>query len=286
VAVHVVSAVTTSQPESPEAGVKPLLVIDNLEVLYGNVSLALRGISFTVPERGVVALLGPNGAGKTSTIRAISGLLPIHGGSVRSGDILLDGKSIRGAKPDKLVANGLAQVPEGRLVFAHLSVTDNLRLGATQRRRGGLGDSMDQIFDLFPVLKERRKQQAGWLSGGEQQMVAIGRALMAAPRMLLLDEVSLGLAPLAIELIFERLREVQRELGTTMLLVEQNARVALDFADHGYIVESGRVVLEGATSDLRENEDVQRSYLGGGAHGERVSYASTKRYRKRTRWLS
>jgi len=280
------SAVATAQEGASGPSTKALLELDNLEVLYGNVSLALRGISFTVPERGVVAILGPNGAGKTSTIRAISGLLPIHGGSIRSGDILLDGKSIRGAKPDKLVATGLAQVPEGRLVFAHLSVTDNLRLGATQRKRGGVGDSMDQVFDLFPVLKERRKQQAGWLSGGEQQMVAIGRALMASPRLLLLDEVSLGLAPLAIELIFERLREVRRELGTTMLLVEQNARVALDFADHGYIVESGRVVLDGPTSELSQNEEVQRSYLGGGASGERVSYASTKRYRRRKRWLS
>jgi branched-chain amino acid transport system ATP-binding protein len=263
----------------------PLLVADNVEVVYG-VSLALRGISFVVPENGAVALLGPNGAGKTTTIRAISGLLDLHHGSIRDGEIRLDGVSLKGMRTDRIVGAGVAQVPEGRHVFKELTVEENLRVGASARVKPGVDDTMAQIFDLFPRLKERFKQQAGWLSGGEQQMVAIGRALMAAPRLLLLDEVSLGLAPLVIEDIFERLREVRRDLGTAMLLVEQNARVALGFAEYGYILESGRIALEGPSGALRDDPTVRESYLGARREGTSLGYAQHKHYRRRRRWLS
>jgi len=273
-------------PSAGETGsATPLLVVDNIDVVYG-VSLAVRGISFTVPEQGAVALLGPNGAGKTSTIRAISGLLDVHHGSIREGDIRLAGTSLRGMRTDRIVRAGIAQVPEGRHVFKELTVEENLLVGASARATPGTSDTMAQVFDLFPRLKERVKQQAGWLSGGEQQMVAIGRALMAAPRLLLLDEVSLGLAPLVIEDIFDRLREVRRDLGTAMLLVEQNARVALAFADYGYILESGRIALEGPSAALRDDPTVKESYLGVRRETSSTSYAQHKHYRRRRRWLS
>ncbi len=260
----------------------PLLVVNNVEVVYG-VSLAVRGVSFEVPDHGVVALLGPNGAGKTSIIRSVSGLLGMHSGSIRDGDIVFDGKSIRGLAPDKIVGRGVGQVPEGRLVFRQLSVEENLRVGATQRGEGGIGDAIDQIYEFFPVLRDRRRQKAGWLSGGEQQMVAVGRALMSKPHLLLLDEVSLGLAPKVVEMIFERLGDVRKELGTAMLLVEQNAKIALDFADYGYILENGKVALEGTADDLKSNPAVQETYLGAG--GETHSYANQKHYRKKRRWV-
>ena len=270
-----------------QAAGPPLLAVDNIDVVYG-VSLAVRGISFVVPANGAVALLGPNGAGKTSTIRAISGLLDVHHGSIRDGDIRFDGMSIKGMRPDRIVNAGVAQVPEGRLVFKELTVEENLRVGASARKIQGIDDSMTRVFDLFPQLKERVKQQAGWLSGGEQQMVAIGRALMAAPRLLLLDEVSLGLAPLVIEDIFERLNEVRRDLGTAMLLVEQNARVALAFAEYGYILENGRIAFEAESHALRDNPTVKESYLG--VRRQDVAsgsgYAQHKHYRRRRRWLS
>ena len=279
------TSTTGGTPSAAKTGLPSLLVVDNIEVLYG-VSLAVRGISFTVPENGAVALLGPNGAGKTSTIRAISGLLDIHHGTIRDGDIRLADRSLRGMRPDRIVSAGVAQVPEGRLVFKELTVEENLRVGASARVTPGIDDTMTQVFDLFPRLKERAKQQAGWLSGGEQQMVAIGRALMAAPRLLLLDEVSLGLAPLVIEDIFDCLREVRRDLGTAMLLVEQNARVALGFAEYGYILESGRIVLEGRSDALRDDPMVKESYLGVRRHEAIAGYAKHKHYRRRRRWLS
>jgi len=269
-------------PEAAHDAGPPLLAVNNIEVVYG-VSLAVRGVSFTVPDNGVVALLGPNGAGKTSVIRAVSGLLPMHSGSVRSGDIVLDGKSVRALPPDKIVGRGVGQVPEGRLVFRQLSVEENLRVGAAARKGANVRESMDGIFEFFPVLAERRRQKAGWLSGGEQQMLAVGRALMSQPRLLLLDEVSLGLAPRVVELIFERLGDVRRNLNTAMLLVEQNAAIALEFADYGYILESGRVALAGTAAELKTNPAVQESYLGAGREGH--SYAAQKHYRKRRRWL-
>ena len=275
---------SASAPAGGTAPVRPLLAVDNIEVVYG-VSLALRGISFVVPENGAVALLGPNGAGKTTTIRAISGLLDVHHGSIRDGDVQFGGRSLKGVRPDRIVNAGVAQVPEGRLVFKELTVEENLRVGASARGSSGVDDTMTQVFDLFPRLKERIRQQAGWLSGGEQQMVAIGRALMASPRLLLLDEVSLGLAPRVIEDIFDRLREVRDELGTSMLLVEQNARVALGFAEYGYILESGRIALEGSSDALRDDPTVKESYLGARRAGE-SGYAQHKHYRRRRRWLS
>jgi branched-chain amino acid transport system ATP-binding protein len=279
------SAQTDISPPATGAGTEPLLAVDNIEVAYG-VSLALRGVSFNVPEHGAVALLGPNGAGKTTTIRAISGLLDLHHGTIRDGEVRLDGAGLNAMKPHKIVAAGVAQVPEGRHVFKELTVEENLLVGASARSARNLDETMTQVFDLFPRLKERIKQQAGWLSGGEQQMVAIGRALMASPRLLLLDEVSLGLAPLVIEDIFERLREVRRDLGTAMLLVEQNARVALGFAEYGYILESGRIALEGPSAALRDDPTVKESYLGARRDGATVGYAQHKHYRRRRRWLS
>jgi branched-chain amino acid transport system ATP-binding protein len=276
---------TGNDPAGGSAPGQPLLVVDNIEVVYG-VSLALRGVSFVVPENGAVALLGPNGAGKTTTIRAISGLLDVHHGSIRDGDVRLDGKTLKGMRPDRIVRAGVAQVPEGRLVFKELTVEENLRVGASARGSSGVDDTMTQVFDLFPRLKERIRQQAGWLSGGEQQMVAIGRALMASPRLLLLDEVSLGLAPLVIEDIFDRLHEVRRDLGTAMLLVEQNARVALAFAEYGYILESGRIALEGSSEALRDDTTVKESYLGARRDGAAAGFAQHKHYRRRRRWLS
>ena len=276
---------TGNDPSGASAAGKPLLVVDNIEVVYG-VSLALRGVSFVVPENGAVALLGPNGAGKTTTIRAISGLLDVHHGSIRDGDVRLDGKSLKGMRPDRIVSAGVAQVPEGRLVFKDLTVEENLRVGASARGSSGVDDTMTQVFDLFPRLKERTRQQAGWLSGGEQQMVAIGRALMASPRLLLLDELSLGLAPLVIGDIFDRLREVRRDLGTAMLLVEQNARVALEFAEYGYILESGRIAFEAESHTLRDDPTVKESYLGARQDGAVAGFAQHKHYRRRRRWLS
>jgi branched-chain amino acid transport system ATP-binding protein len=271
----------TGPARADAAGPRPLLSANNIEVVYG-VSLAVRGASFEVPENGVVALLGPNGAGKTSIIRAVSGLLPMHDGSVRAGEIELDGESIRGLSADKIVARGVGQVPEGRLVFRQLTVDENLRVGASARKGANTAEALDQVFELFPALRGLRRQKAGWLSGGEQQMVAIGRALMAQPRLLLLDEVSLGLAPKVVEMIFERLGDVRRDLGAAMLLVEQNAAIALDFADYGYILESGRVALAGAAAELKDNPAVQESYLGA-VDGH--SYATRKHYRTRRRWL-
>jgi branched-chain amino acid transport system ATP-binding protein len=261
------------------------LTLRAAEVAYGDASLALRGVTLRVGRGQAVAVLGANGAGKTTTIRTISGLLPMHGGRIVAGEVLFDGEDVRRQRPHQLVARGLGQVPEGRMVFKHLSVEENLEVGASSRRNGDKTAALDQVYELFPILRERRTQKAGWMSGGEQQMVAIGRALMSAPRLLLLDEVSLGLAPLVVETIFESLAAARRELDMAMLLVEQNARLALDFADYGYIVETGRVVLEGTTAELRGNPEVQASYLGTGAEA-RQRFGAARTARPRRRWLS
>jgi branched-chain amino acid transport system ATP-binding protein len=261
------------------------LTLRAAEVAYGDASLALRGVTLRVGRGQAVAVLGANGAGKTTTIRTISGLLPMHGGRIVAGEVLFDGEDVRRQRPHQLVARGLGQVPEGRMVFKHLTVEENLEVGASSRRNGDKAAALDQVYELFPKLRERRAQKAGWMSGGEQQMVAIGRALMSAPRLLLLDEVSLGLAPLVVETIFESLAAARRELDMAMLLVEQNARLALDFADYGYIVETGRVVLEGTTAELRGNPEVQASYLGTGAEA-RERFGAARTARPRRRWLS
>ena len=273
-------------PGAGDAVSDPLLRLNNIEVLYDDVILVLRGLSLEVGEGKIAALLGSNGAGKTTTLKAISGLLYVEDGEVTDGTIVFDGEEIQGMDAHRIVEKGIFQVLEGRRVFEHLTVRENLAAGAyTRRDRKAADADMDKVFHYFPALAERRRQIAGHLSGGEQQMVALGRALMASPRMMLLDEPSLGLAPILVESIFEIVQRINREEGTTILLVEQNARLALEVADYGYIMEGGRVVLEGSADELRANEDVKEFYLGLGDAGRR-SYRDVKHYRRRKRWLS
>lgn len=275
--------------EGPAA---PLLRLNNVEVRYDEVILVLRGLSLEVAEGQVAALLGSNGAGKTTALKAISGLLHMEDGRVSDGTIVFAGEEIQGTAAHRIVEKGLFQVLEGRRVFEHLTVQENLAAGAHARRdadarreRAGTPADVDRVFSYFPQLAERRRQTAGHLSGGEQQMLALGRALMARPRMMLLDEPSLGLAPILVESIFEIVERIAREEGTTILLVEQNARMALSVAAYGYVMEGGRVVLEGPADELRKNEDVKEFYLGLGDGGRR-SYRDVKHYRRRKRWLS
>ena len=264
----------------------PLLSLNNIEVLYDDVILVLRGLSLDVAEGQIAALLGSNGAGKTTTLKAASGLLYVEDGEVSDGTIVFDGEQIQGMDAHRIVERGLFQVLEGRRVFEHLTVRENLLAGGyTRGIRRGLEAETAKVYEYFPALAERRGQAAGYLSGGEQQMLALGRALMASPRMMLLDEPSLGLAPTLVESIFGALQRINREEGATILLVEQNARIALSVADYGYIMEGGRVVLEGGAEELRANEDVKEFYLGLGEGGRR-SYRDVKHYRRRKRWLS
>jgi branched-chain amino acid transport system ATP-binding protein len=280
-------AVQLVNEESPkQASATPVLDITGLEAGYGGGAPALRGVSLRIDQGAAVALLGANGAGKTTTIRSISGLMKIHSGRILAGGIALEGADVTKLKAHKIVGKGVAQVPEGRMVFAELTVEENLRIGATTRAGGAPADEMDRIFELFPQIARRRNDEAGWLSGGEQQMLAIGRGLMAAPKLLLLDEVSLGLAPMITRTIFERLREVRRTTGTSMLVVEQNARLALEFCDYAYVLEGGRVVLEGEAATLRDDPQVQELYLGGAVGEGETSFAQAKRYRRRKRWLA
>ena len=267
-------------------GADPLLRLNNIEVLYDDVILVLRGLSLEVGEGRIAALLGSNGAGKTTTLKAISGLLYVEEGEVTDGTIVFDGEEIQGTDAHRIVEKGIFQVLEGRRVFEHLTVRENLAAGAYTRhdRRGAEAD-LEKVFHYFPALAERHRQTAGHLSGGEQQMLALGRALMARPRMMLLDEPSLGLAPILVESIFEIIQRINRDEGTTILLVEQNARIALSVADYGYVMEGGRVVMEGTVDELRTNEDVKEFYLGLGDAGRR-SYRDVKHYRRRKRWLS
>ena len=271
---------------TPRSARAPLLRLNNVEVLYDDVILVLRGLSLEVGEGRIAALLGSNGAGKTTTLKAVSGLLHVEDGDVTDGTIVFDGEEIQGMEAHRIVERGIFQVLEGRRVFEHLTVRENLVAGAyTRRDRRAAAADLEKVLHYFPALAERRGQLAGHLSGGEQQMVAVGRALMASPRMMLLDEPSLGLAPILVEGIFEIVRRINREEGTTILLVEQNARLALEVADHGYVMEGGRVVLEGSADELRANEDVKEFYLGLGDAGRR-SYRDVKHYRRRKRWLS
>lgn len=279
-------ATQTDQTQDGPVG-NPLLQLQNVEVVYNEISLAVRGISLTVPEGATVALLGANGAGKTTTLRAIAGLLDIHDGRIREGTVSFAGKDLAGLRADQRVHGGIAQVPEGRMIFGHLTVEENLRVGAAATGYRTIKKSLEHVFDIFPPLADRRRQEAGYMSGGEQQMIAVGRALMAEPRLLLLDEVSLGLAPQIVDSIIEQLQLVRREFGTAMLMVEQNAHLALEFSDYGYIMENGRVVLDGTSEKLRSNEDVQEFYLGmGGEAGEQKSYADVKHYKRRKRWVA
>jgi len=264
----------------------PLLRLNNVEVLYDDVILVLRGLSFEVAGGGITALLGSNGAGKTTALRAISGLLRTEHGEVSGGTITFGGEEIHGMEAHRVVEAGIFQVLEGRRVFEHLTVRENLLMGGfTLKDSSMVRQEMQRVFEYFPLLAARSGQLAGHLSGGEQQMVAIGRGLIASPLVMLLDEPSLGLAPVVVEGIFEIIEEINRREGTTVLLVEQNARRALAIADYGYVMENGRVVLEGSAAELRENEDVREFYLGLG-EGRRRSYRDVKHYRRRKRWLS
>lgn len=262
----------------------PLLAVANVEVIYDDVILVLRGLSLEIPRGRVVALLGSNGAGKSTTLKAVSGLLPTEHGEITDGHVTFDGRDITRVDAARRVRLGMSLCMEGRHVFEHLTVQENLVAGAYTRGRAH-PDDLEMVYGFFPPLADLRGRVSGYLSGGEQQMLAIGRALMAEPRLLMLDEPSLGLAPLLVEEIFGYIARLNRELGTTILVVEQNARQALDVADHGYVMEQGRIVLDGSASQLRENPDVKEFYLGLGEEGMRRSYRDVKHYKRRKRWL-
>jgi branched-chain amino acid transport system ATP-binding protein len=265
---------------------KQILALNNVEVIYDQVILVLRGLSLAVGEGEIVALLGSNGAGKSTMLKAISGLLPSEDGEITQGEIVYEGKRIDSRDAAEIVRLGISQVMEGRRVFEHLTAEENLRAGAYSRRRNGsLQEELELVFTYFPPLYERRRQAAGYLSGGEQQMLAIGRALMASPKLLMLDEPSLGLAPRLVAEIFEIIQRLNAELETTVLVVEQNARSALEIATYGYVMENGRIVLDGPADQLARNPDVMEFYLGLTEAGERRSYRAVKHYKRRKRWL-
>ncbi|MFM8548426.1 MAG: ABC transporter ATP-binding protein [Betaproteobacteria bacterium] len=263
-----------------------MLVVNGIEVIYNHVILVLKGVSLQVPEGGIVALLGGNGAGKTTTLRAISNLLKGERGEVTKGSISLRGESIADLTPADLVKRGVIQVMEGRHCFGHLTVEENLLTGAYTRRlsRAETAAALERVYHYFPRLKTRRSSQSGYTSGGEQQMTAVGRALMANPRMILLDEPSMGLAPQIVAEIFEIVRDLNQKEGVSFLLAEQNTNVALRNSDYGYILENGRIVMDGLARDLSENEDVKEFYLGVSKEG-RKSFRDIKSYRRRKRWL-
>lgn len=266
---------------------KTLLNVNGIEVIYNHVILVLKGVSLSVPEGRIVALLGANGAGKTTTLRAVSNLLKGERGDVTKGSIEYRGERVERLSPADLVKRGVVQVMEGRHCFAHLTVEENLLTGAYTRNasRGDISASLDKVYAYFPRLKTRRASQAGYTSGGEQQMTAIGRALMADPKMILLDEPSMGLAPQIVEEIFEIVRDLNQRERVSFLLAEQNTNIALRYADYGYILENGRVMMDGEAGALAENEDVKEFYLGISS-GERKSFRDTKFYRRRKRWLA
>ena len=264
-----------------------MLEIANLEVVYNDVVLVLRGLSIEVRDGQIVALLGANGAGKTTTLRAITGLLDVHEGDITKGSITHDGVRIDGKDASEIVRLGIAQVMEGRRVFAEMTVDENLRTGAvTNKNSANVKAAYDRVMGLFPILANRRKDSSGYLSGGEQQMLAIGRALMADPELLILDEPSLGLAPMLVQQIRDIIVDINQQ-GTDVLLIEQNANMALSIADFGYIMETGKVVMDGDPQKLLKDEDVQEFYLGlHGEGGERKSFRAVKHYKRRKRWLS
>ena len=276
---------TSAAPRAEPA--EALLEVNNIEVIYNHVILVLKGVSLSVKERGITALLGGNGAGKTTTLKAISNLLRSERGEVTKGSIRYRGERVQDLSPEALVKRGVIQVMEGRHCFEHLTVEENLLTGAYTRRDGPakIRDDLDLVYSYFPRLKERRTSQAGYTSGGEQQMCAIGRAMMARPETILLDEPSMGLAPQLVEEIFGIVKDLNEKEGVSFLLAEQNTNVALRFAHHGYILESGRVVMDGPAADLRENPDVKEFYLGMSEEG-RKSFRDVRSYRRRKRWLS
>ena len=264
-----------------------LLSVNGIEVIYDHVILVLKGVSLQVPAGGIVALLGANGAGKSTTLKAISGLLRTERGDVTKGSIELRGAAIHRHPPDEVVRRGIVQVMEGRHVFEHLTVEDNLLTGAYTRRKGAeTRRHLDRVYTYFPRLTHRRAVAAGYVSGGEQQMLAIGRALMAQPKLMLLDEPSMGLAPMLVAEIFDIVSRLNREEGVAVLLAEQNATIALQYAQYGYVMESGRIVLDGDAKTIADNEDIKEFYLGLSGVGQRKNYRDVKHYRRRKRWLS
>jgi branched-chain amino acid transport system ATP-binding protein len=266
---------------------RPLLAVSNIEVIYDHVILVLKGVSLTVPPGGIVALLGANGAGKSTTLKAISGLLGTERGDITKGSIELGGEPIHRRNPSEVVRRGVVQVMEGRHVFEHLTVEENLQTGAYTRRNGhAVRADLDRVYAYFPRLTQRRQVRAGYISGGEQQMLAIGRALMARPKLMLLDEPSMGLAPMLVAEIFEIVSRLNREESVAVLLAEQNATMALRFAHYGYVMENGRIVLDGEAQIIADNEDIKEFYLGLTGVGQRKSYRDVKHYKRRKRWLS
>jgi branched-chain amino acid transport system ATP-binding protein len=267
----------------PGAAAEMLLEVNNIEVVYNDVILVVRGLSLQVPKGEIIALLGANGAGKSTTLKAISGLLKTEEGEVTRGDIRFAGERINGIDPHLIVRRGIFQVMEGRRIIADMTCLENLRLGAFTRSDTSVKSDIDMVYGYFPRLRERTGL-AGYLSGGEQQMLAIGRALMARPKLILMDEPSMGLSPLLVKEVFGIIQRINRDLGVTILLVEQNARMALSVASYGYVMEQGKVVLDGTAAALADNEDVKEFYLGG--HGaERKSFRGLKSYKRRKRWL-
>jgi branched-chain amino acid transport system ATP-binding protein len=276
---------TTHPAAAPAA--ERILTLNNVEVVYDHVILVLKGVSLEVERGGVVALLGANGAGKSTTLKAISNLLHAERGEVTKGSIVFDGEEVKARAPNELVRRGCIQVMEGRHCFEHLSVEENLLTGAYTRRDGkaAIRRDLDLVYSYFPRIRERRNALAGYTSGGEQQMCAIGRALMSRPKMILLDEPSMGLAPQIVEEIFEIVHRLNDKEGVSFLLAEQNANMALKYARYGYILENGRIVMDGEAKTLRENEDVKEFYLGI-AEGKRKSFRDVKNYKRRKRWLA
>ena len=276
----------TAPTVSASAKPSPLVEVNGIEVIYNHVILVLKGVSLQVPHQSIVALLGGNGAGKTTTLRAISNLLKGERGEVTKGGITLEGEQIANLSPADLVKRGVVQVMEGRHCFAHLSIEENLLTGSyTRTDKGEIAANLEKVYNYFPRLKTRRTSQAAYTSGGEQQMCAIGRALMSNPRMVLLDEPSMGLAPQIVDEVFHIVKDLNSKEKVTFLLAEQNTNMALKYADYGYIMESGRIVMDGPASDLASNEDVKEFYLGVGG-GERKSFKDVKSYKRRKRWLA
>jgi branched-chain amino acid transport system ATP-binding protein len=278
------SAVLMPTPTADTA--KPILAVNNIEVIYDHVILVLKGVSLVVPTRGIVAILGANGAGKTTTLKAISNLLRAERGEVTKGSIEFEGERVDRMSPSELVQRGCIQVMEGRHCFGHLNIEENLLTGAFTRKDGAaaIKRDMEMVYDYFPRLRQRKGSMAGYTSGGEQQMCAIGRAMMSRPKMILLDEPSMGLAPQVVEEIFEIVKDLNAKEGVSFLIAEQNTNMALKYATYGYIMETGRIVMDGEAKALRENEDVKEFYLGV-AEGGKKSFRDVKSYKRRKRWL-
>jgi branched-chain amino acid transport system ATP-binding protein len=284
-AMAMTAAASNVAPHAGEAD--PILVVNNIEVIYDHVILVLKGVSLAVPRGGIVALLGANGAGKTTTLKAISNLLHAERGEVTKGSILFDGEEVKARSPNRLVRRGCVQVMEGRQCFGHLTIEENLLTGAFTRRdgRAAIRRDLDRVYGYFPRLKQRRDAMAGYTSGGEQQMCAIGRALMSKPQMILLDEPSMGLAPQIVEEIFHIVHDLNAKERVSFLLAEQNTFMALKYAGYGYILENGRIVMDGEAKELRDNQDIKEFYLGI-AEGKRKSFRDVKSYKRRKRWLA